>query len=107
MASLGWSIFLMMIFGSMIAIYFMELAMHFLQDDSYVKSAQNATHCGDITDLESLEQNWNGIYNSIMTLVFAVTGGNDWQPLACPFFHMGDYGVFHGMVFTFFIFTST
>merc|ERR1712217_272256 len=60
-----------------------------------------------MTDLVSLAHNWNGIYDSMMTLVFAVTGGNDWEPLACPFYHMGNYGAFHGMVFTFFIFPST
>merc|ERR1712032_1518988 len=58
-------------------------------------------------DFQVLAQNWNRVSNAIMSLLYGVTGGEDWPPLAEPFFHMGMMVEVHGTIFTLFILVTT
>jgi hypothetical protein len=96
--ALMWAFFLLASFMYMVGIYFMEVALFYLRNSS------------DSLDKEyklNLASNWNGLWITLMSLVYSITGGLSWQPLAEPFYHMGSWGDFHGLVFTSFIAVST
>jgi hypothetical protein len=98
--SLGWAFFLLACFMYMVAIYLMEVAVYYLSHNNG-HTLLNEAYLG------GLASNWNGLYISLMSLVYSITGGLDWQQVAEPYYHMGTWGDVHGFVFTFFIFMST
>jgi len=96
--SLLWAFFLLASFMYMTAIYLMDVAMYYLGHNKDLLKEEY---------IKGLASHWNGIYISMMSLVYSITGGLDWQAVADPFFHMGSWGDFHGLVFTSFIIMST
>jgi len=96
--SLVWAFALLFCLIYMVGIYLMEVALHYLKHSS---------HPLDEVYQKSLASNWNGLYITLMSLVYSITGGLNWQPLAEPLSHMGSWGDIHGLVFTLFITMST
>jgi len=77
------AIFFIVFYTMGFAVFFMQVALYYLEQ-----------HKNELrpTEFESMVTNWNGIFDSSMSLVYAVTGGTDWKELAEPFFHMGATG---------------
>jgi hypothetical protein len=98
MSSLLWAFFLLFSFTLMIGLYFLEVTLNQMRLDH---------HQIKTSDLHILANSWNGVFDTVMALVASVTGGEDWQRLALPFFHLGTMGAFHGLVYTFFILFTT
>lgn len=97
--SLLWAFLLLAGFMYIVGIYFMVVALYYLKDTTHLDNEEEYKL--------NLASNWNGLYISLMSLMYSITGGLSWQPLAEPFYHMGAWGDFHGFVFTAFIAMST
>lgn len=97
--SLLWAFLLLAGFMYIVGIYFMVVALYYLKDTTHLDNEKEYKL--------NLASNWNGLYISLMSLMYSITGGLSWQPLAEPFYHMGHWGDFHGFVFTAFIAMST
>jgi len=98
-SALASAIFLICVQTMMWSIFFMQIARYYVD-----------RHIGQISpdDFKSIVTNWNGVFDSFMTLVYAVTGGADWQELAAPFLHMGgNYGSIWLTCFTLYVVFTT
>jgi hypothetical protein len=96
--TLGWAFFLLLVCMTMVAMYLDEVSLYYMKP-----SEGHQTKWLSDQDIRTLKENWNGMYLSIMSLVYSITGGADWHELAEPFFNMGKMGAVHGLLFTMFI----
>jgi hypothetical protein len=87
-----WAVCLLIAFTLMFAMFFEEVAYWHLDHQSPKPET-----------VMVLKKYWNGMFASFLTLISSVTGGVSWEVPAEPFFSMGVYGDFFGMVFMTFI----
>lgn len=98
--ALASALFLICVYTMGTSIFFMQIALYYV--DQHQKEMSPA-------DFKSIVYNWNGVFDSFMSLVFSVTGGKDWQELVQPFAHMGGptWGSFWVALFTGYIVLTT
>lgn len=80
--ALACAIFLIIVYTIGFSIFFMQIALY------YVRLRKDEMRPADF---KSIVNNWNGVFDAFMSLVYAVTGGVSWQELTAPFVHMGGH----------------
>jgi len=111
LVSMMWALVLIIITAAIAALYLEDSALGYLQvpccsgnspclsDNSTV---QEGAICKEVR--QSLEENWNGMWVAIRSLIYAISGGADWGDLAAPFWQMGP---FPGFLFGVYVLVST
>lgn len=97
MVSLFWALLFLALVMYMFALYLGEVILFYFQVGGLKVDANNPMH-------EVLIAHWDGIPESMRSLVFSISGGADWADLAEPFW---DINVVHGMMYTLFILFTT
>jgi len=90
MMTLMWSVALLVTLNFIFGLVFIQILSSFLSEASYV----------DPETLESIERYWGSVWQAIVTLYYAVTGGTDWEALADPIRKAGE--VYH-LAFLFYV----
>jgi hypothetical protein len=98
--ALACSVFLIVVYTMGFSMFFMQIALY------YVRLRKDDM---SPADFKSIVENWNGVFDATMSLVYAITGGISWQELSEPFVHMGGHfvGSIWTACFTTYIVTTT
>merc|ERR1712062_649973 len=87
--------------STLAALYLEDSALGYLQD---VRKADHSVPCLSCRDVvqegamwkddpvrQALEENWLGMWISIRSLIYGISGGADWGALAEPFWQIGMF----------------
>mmetsp|Transcript_86802 Transcript_86802/g.201990 ORF Transcript_86802/g.201990 Transcript_86802/m.201990 type:complete len:625 (-) Transcript_86802:186-2060(-) len=92
MMTLAWSLLLLVSLNFIFGLVFIQILSSFLSESSPSELPEETLH--------SIKTNWGSVWQAIVTLYYAVTGGSDWERLARPIREAGE--VYH-MVFLFYV----
>jgi len=114
LVSMMWALVLIFMIATLAALYLEDHTLGYLQS---VRKADRSVPCLSCKDVvlegavwkddpvrQSLEENWNGMWVSIRSLIYAISGGLDWGDLAKPFWQIG---IFPGTLFGIYVLLST